>query len=242
MGAIGGFESTVSSVCLNSSLDIDGPARGRDGYGSVCDSAVFLKCIRGRADRAGLYADAGDASFNSWPSAHVAASTLGDRMSKPNYCIPQPLRIRHIEKSFAWIDHRLLRNGFLPVMTHQEQSLYLFLALAADRNGVSFYRKEKVCDLLGMDFVAFEIARDRLIDLKLLAFEPYSAITVNGFYQVLPVDIQAPDFTAMLPVAMPPAPEPAAPITSPVPAAAAASKPATVADLTAQLANAFKTV
>jgi len=104
------------------------------------------------------------------------------------YCIPQPQRVRRIEKSFAWIDHRLLRNGFLPVMTHQDQALYLFLVLAADRHGVSFYRKEKICDTTGLDWVQFEAARDRLIDFKLIAFEPYSALTPNGYYQVLPVD------------------------------------------------------
>ena len=111
------------------------------------------------------------------------------------YCIPQPDRVRRIEQSFAWIDHRLLRNGHLAVMTHEEQTLYLFLALAADRHGVSFYRKEKICDLLGLDFGQFEITRDRLIDLKLIAFEPYSAATPNGHYQVLPVDGCPPDFT-----------------------------------------------
>lgn len=104
------------------------------------------------------------------------------------YCIPQPKRVRRIDKSFAWIDHRLLRNGYLQVMTHQDQALYLFLALAADRHGVSFYRKEKICDVLGLDWGEFEVARDRLIDLELIAFEPYSATTPNGHYQVLPVD------------------------------------------------------
>ena len=117
-------------------------------------------------------------------------------MSKPSYRIPQPQRVRRIEQSFAWIDHRLIRNGHLAVMTHQEQSLYLFLALVADRNGVSFYRKEKICDLLGLDFGDFEVARDRLVDMGLLAFAPYSALTVNGFYQLLPVDHKAPDFVA----------------------------------------------
>ena len=112
------------------------------------------------------------------------------------YFLPQPQRVRRIEKSFAWIDHRLLRNGFLPVMTHEDQSLYLFLALAADRNGVSFYRKEKICDCLGLDFQQFEVARDRLVGLKLLAFQPYSVLSPNGFYQVLPVDGQPPDFAA----------------------------------------------
>jgi hypothetical protein len=112
------------------------------------------------------------------------------------YHIPQPQRVRRIDKSFAWIDHRLLRNGFLEVMSHPDQALYLFLALAADRHGVSFYRKEKICDALGLDFGPFEVARDRLIHLKLIAFQPYSALSPNGFYQVLPVDGRPPDFAA----------------------------------------------
>jgi len=110
------------------------------------------------------------------------------------YCIPQPQCVRRIEKSFAWIDHRLLRNGYLAVMPHPDQILYLFLVLAADRHGVSFYRKEKICDLLELNFHQFEVARDRLIDLKLIAFEPYNALTPNGYYQVLPVDGRPPDF------------------------------------------------
>jgi len=116
----------------------------------------------------------------------------------PKYFLPQPRRVRRIEESFAWIDHRLLRGGFLPVMTHQDQSLYLFLVLAADRNGVSFYRKEKICDCLGLDFQQFEVARDRLIGMGLIAFQPYSILSPNGFYQVLPVDGQPPDYAGQL--------------------------------------------
>jgi replication initiation and membrane attachment protein DnaB len=111
------------------------------------------------------------------------------------YTLPQPQRVRRIEKSFAWIDHRLLRNGYLQVMTHQDLALYLFLVMAADRHGISFYRKEKICDAIGLDWEQFEKARSRLIDFGLIAFEPYSALTPNGVYQVLPVDGQPPDFT-----------------------------------------------
>ncbi len=110
------------------------------------------------------------------------------------YSIPQPHRVRRIEKSFAWIDHRLLRNGYLQVMSHHDQGLYLFLVLAADRHGVSFYRKEKIGDSVGLTFAEFEVARDRLIDLGLIAFEPYNALTPNGYHQVLPVDGHAPGF------------------------------------------------
>lgn len=104
------------------------------------------------------------------------------------YRIPQPHRVRKIEHSFAWIDHRLLRNGYLEAMTHHDQVLYLFLILASDRHGVSFYRKEKICDCLGLDWDEFELARRRLRNYALIAFEPYNASDPNGYYQVLPVD------------------------------------------------------
>ena len=106
----------------------------------------------------------------------------------PRAHIPQPQNVRRITGSFAWIDHRLLRHGYLQAMTHQEIALYLFLVLAADRHGVSFYRKEKICDLVALDFEQFEVARDRLISHELIAFERYSAFTPNGYYQVLPVN------------------------------------------------------
>ena len=115
-------------------------------------------------------------------------------MSKcsPRCVIPQPDRVRKIQGSFAWIDHRLLRDGFLAAMTREDQALYLFLALAADRNGVSFYRKEKICDLLWLDEGQFVTARERLIDMGLIGFQPYSAFSPNGWYQILPVEQPAP--------------------------------------------------
>jgi len=115
-----------------------------------------------------------------------------------NYHIPQPQRIRSIHGSFAWIDHRLIRNGFLGVMTHEDILLYLFLVLVADKNGVSFYRKEKIGQAISLDTRQLEIAKDRLIDLKLIAFESYSALSPNGYYQVLPIDSPAPDYAQQI--------------------------------------------
>jgi hypothetical protein len=111
-----------------------------------------------------------------------------------NVHIPQPQNVRKINGSFAWVDHRLLRDGYIPVMTHQDQAFYMFLVLAADREGVSFYRKEKICDILALDFQQFEIARDRLIDLNLIGYQPYTALSPNGYYQVLPIETAAPNF------------------------------------------------
>ena len=109
--------------------------------------------------------------------------------------IPQPGKIRKIQGSFAWIDHRLLRDGYVSIMTHEDQVLYLFLTLAADRNGVSFYRKETICKTLALSFQEFDIARDRLLDMKLMAYQPYSILSPNGHYQVLPICTPAPSFS-----------------------------------------------
>ena len=114
------------------------------------------------------------------------------------YHIPQPKKIRNIKGSFAWIDHRLIRNGYLEVMTHNDLSLYLFLVLVADRNGVSFYRKEKICQAVSLDFSPFEIAKDRLVNMKLIAFEGYSVLSPNGYYQILPIENKAPDYAKQI--------------------------------------------
>lgn len=95
--------------------------------------------------------------------------------------------MRRITGSFAWIDHRLLRQGLLAQLTLQDVAVYVFLVLAADREGVSFYRKEKICAMVALDWHQFEVARARLIELELIAFRPHRPGDVNGCYQVLPL-------------------------------------------------------
>jgi hypothetical protein len=112
--------------------------------------------------------------------------------------IPQPKNIRNIKSSFAWIDHRLIRNGFMETMTHQDIVLYLFLILVADKNGVSFYRKEAICKAVSLDYSQFDVARDRLINMNLIAFESYSMLSPNGYYQVLPITNKAPDYSKQI--------------------------------------------
>jgi len=86
----------------------------------------------------------------------------------------------------------------METMTHQDIALYLFLILVADKNGVSFYRKEKICEAVSLDFSQFEIAKDRLINMKLVAFEAYSVLSPNGYYQVLPIESKAPDYSKQI--------------------------------------------
>jgi hypothetical protein len=82
-----------------------------------------------------------------------------------------PHRIRRIGGSFAFIEHRLLQKGFLQLLTHHEFLLYIFLILAADRQGLSYYAYDKICMLLRLSLDDYILARNRLIELDLIAFD-----------------------------------------------------------------------
>jgi hypothetical protein len=89
-----------------------------------------------------------------------------------------PQRVRKITGSFAFIEHRFLRDGFLEILTHHELLLYLFLVLVADRRGLSYYSYDKVCTLLRFSLEEYLVARDALIQKELIAFDGH-------LYQVL---------------------------------------------------------
>ena len=82
-----------------------------------------------------------------------------------------PRRIRKIRGSFAFIEHRFLRDGFFASLDQPERSLYLFLALASDRQGLSYYGYDKICSINGMLLEDYIGARDGLIDKDLIAFD-----------------------------------------------------------------------
>lgn len=81
-----------------------------------------------------------------------------------------PERIRKISGSFSWIDHRILTDGFLTSMNRDEILLYFFLILVADKNGVSFYSYDKICQLLKIELDDYIQARNLLIQRSLIAF------------------------------------------------------------------------
>ena len=82
-----------------------------------------------------------------------------------------PHRVRTIQGSFAYIEHRFLRDGFLGSLSHHELLLYFFLVLVSDRNGLSFYSYDKICSLLEMDLEDYLEARNHLINKDLIAFD-----------------------------------------------------------------------
>ena len=80
-------------------------------------------------------------------------------------------RVRRIDGSFAFVPHRFLREGFFAALTKNELALYVFLVLAADRVGISFYSYDRICAILELDPDAYVDARDGLLDADLIAFD-----------------------------------------------------------------------
>ena len=78
-------------------------------------------------------------------------------------------RIRRIDGGFSFIPHRFLTDGFLASLQQPELLLYVFLVLAADRYGLSYYSYERICSLLQLSTEQYITARDGLIKKDLIA-------------------------------------------------------------------------
>lgn len=84
---------------------------------------------------------------------------------------PRPDRIRRITGGFAFVPNEFLHHGFFASLGHTERSLYFFLVLAGDRNGVSFYAHDRICAALELTLDDYLVVRDSLIDMDLIAFD-----------------------------------------------------------------------
>ena len=80
-------------------------------------------------------------------------------------------RIRRIDGGFSFIPHRFLREGFLASLNQKELLLYLFLIMASDREGLSFYSYDKICTLLELSLEEYMVSRNSLIEKDLIAFD-----------------------------------------------------------------------
>ena len=99
--------------------------------------------------------------------------------------ILDPQRIRRISGGFSFIPHRFLTGGFVSALAPEELLLYFFLVLAGDKNGLSYYSYDTICNLLKMTLDDYLQARDALITYDLLAFD-------GTIFQVLELPDAAP--------------------------------------------------
>lgn len=92
-----------------------------------------------------------------------------------------PDRIRSIPEQFSWVDHRLVRDRHIGLLSHEAAALYLFLVTVADCQGLSYYADASLCERLVMDAQTLACARACLLKSGLIAYK-------RPLYQVLALD------------------------------------------------------
>ncbi len=79
-----------------------------------------------------------------------------------------------------------------------ELSLYFFLVMAGNREGLSYYSYDKICLMLKMYLDDYILARDGLIDKNLIAFDGYLFQVLSLPDHVLRQEVlQTPEHMAM---------------------------------------------
>lgn len=111
----------------------------------------------------------------------------------PRVIVPAPDRVRRIGRTgFGWLDGGLIREGWLEVLSTEELAIYAFLCLVADRQGVSWYRRRRIGDALGIPEPEARTALERLRELDLVAYAPFRRGAPDGFHQVLSLPASGP--------------------------------------------------
>ena len=99
-------------------------------------------------------------------------------ISRPSEPV-DPTRVRTLPPHFAWIDHRLRQR--LHQLSLEEMAVLLFLHLAADRTGCSFWADSTLAKKLGLGEGDIIQARYRLLSRGLIAYR-------YPLYQILPLE------------------------------------------------------
>lgn len=90
----------------------------------------------------------------------------------------RPQRLRQVPAGFGWVDHRLVRDGYMAQADGRAWALYLFLVTVADAQGLSYYSDNAISRRLRMDPVELSAARQQLVQADLVAYQ-------KPLYQVL---------------------------------------------------------
>jgi hypothetical protein len=101
-------------------------------------------------------------------------------------------RRKALPRGFGWIDHRLLRDGYLSRCSPQALALYVLLVCASDGQGLSYYSAPRLAQLLQLEPAALSEARRELIGLGLIAYQ-------KPLYQLLSLEDEARDLKSQPP-------------------------------------------
>jgi hypothetical protein len=102
----------------------------------------------------------------------------------PQFADPvDPTRVRTLPRHFAWLDHRLRER--LHELSLEEIALLVFLHLAADKHGLSFWADATIATKLGLREGDVIQARYQLVAKGLVAYR-------YPLYQLLPLEDRRP--------------------------------------------------
>jgi hypothetical protein len=101
--------------------------------------------------------------------------------------------MRRVAGPFGWLDARLLQDDWLSRLGSDAVATLVLLALAADRQGSSWYGRDRMARVLGLSREALDRALARLVALGLVAHRPWSTYTPDGVWQLLPLAPATPE-------------------------------------------------
>lgn len=94
-----------------------------------------------------------------------------------------PRRMRKAPpRGFGWIDHRLLRDGYIGRCSAPALALYVVLVCASDAQGLSYYSDGRLLELLELEPAVLSQARRQLIGVGLIAYQKplYQLLSLEG--------------------------------------------------------------
>ncbi len=94
--------------------------------------------------------------------------------------IIQKGRVRKFPRQFSWVDQKLIRENHFQLCCAKSLGLYLFLVLAGDVNGLSYYSDAGMCKKLSINMIDLFESRQELINADLLAYQ-------KPVYQILSI-------------------------------------------------------
>lgn len=97
----------------------------------------------------------------------------------PDHEPVSPERVRALPQHFAWVDHRL--RDILHRLTLEEIALLLFLHLAADKSGCSFWADSTIARKIGLPEGEVVRARQGLLQKGFIAYR-------YPLHQILPAE------------------------------------------------------
>jgi len=102
---------------------------------------------------------------------------------------PHPELVREPPPCFGWLDAELLRQHWLARLGPEPIAVLVLLALAADRHGASFYRRESMSRELSLPIDELDRSLQRLLELRLVAQRTWARNARDGVWQLLPVPV-----------------------------------------------------